>query len=226
MSQQSLASKTITKRNVAQSSVIFSVVVAVITLGVIAGVAYVDITENNDSIAQEKSIPELIAEQKVRLKENHRQVELLSQAEDLVATMDKRVEDLKQLDEKVKSVSEQLNYVASNVQTDVTSAIETVENKKPITIKAVQQVPEQSSHNNRSGAIKNSGNNRQFINSIFEQNQAANIGSSQHMTASGEGYIEFSWLFKARGSMTMQQYVNYQNYLKSQSQSNWNAKSF
>ena len=219
MSQQSLASKTITKRNVAQSSVIFSVVVAVITLGVIAGVAYLDITENNESVSLEKSIPELIAEQKIRLEENHRDVELQSQAEDLVITLDQRVDDLKQLDEKVKKVNEQLNFMAANLQTETETA-ETKHKQVNNNVKSVQQVAQQTTNypiNNN-----NTVNNQQFIKSVFNQNHASKMSSAQQMNAGGEGYLEFSWLFKGRSNMTMNQRTQLQNYLKSQT--DWNAK--
>lgn len=216
MSQQSLASKTITKRNVAQSSVIFSVVVAVITLSVIATVAYVDITQDNDTASLEKSITDLIAEQKTRLAENHTKVELLSQSEDLVSSMDQRVEDLKQLDEKVKKVDEQLNFIATSLQSNL-KPITSPHSVKPVaTVKAVQHVDQPSFQNN------NSANYQQYINSIFDQNSAVNVDASQQLTADGEAYFEISWLFKGRSKVTMDQQSLFQSYLKNQSA--WNAK--
>lgn len=221
MSQQSLASKTITKRNVAQSSVIFSVVVAVVTLGVIGTVAYIDFTENNDSVALEKSIPELIAEQKVRLSENHRQVELISQAEDLVLTMDQRVDDLKRLDAKVKKANDQLNFIATNLQTFPKK--KTLEPKHVMnTVKTVQRVA-QPVNTKQAVNTLDSSQSQQYINAVFDQNHAANMSASNVFNASGEGYLEFSWLFKARGRMSMEQRAQLQQYLKNQSA--WNAKS-
>jgi len=219
MSQQSLASKTITKRNVAQSSVIFSVIVAVITLGVIGTVAYIDITENNNTAALEKSIPELIAAQKIRLEEKHRQTELLSQAEDLVVAMDERVEDLKQLDEKVKKANEQLNFIAASHKTEQKVVVNTpVVSSKPVlnTIKTVQHQVQQSNQINYSNQYQ------QTINPVFKQNHATKMSTVHQINAGGEGYLEFSWLFKARGSMSIEQRMQLEHQLKNQT--NWNTK--
>lgn len=217
MSQQSLASKTMTKRNVAQSSVIFSVVVTVITLGVIATVAYVDITQDNDTASIEKFIPELIAEQKTRLAKNHTKVELLSQAEDLVSKMDHRVEELKQLDAKVQKIDEQLNFIETSLQENLKPSVSSHIAKPAAIVKTVQYVDQSSGQNN------NSGNYQQFINSVFDQNTSVNVNSSQQATADGEAYFEILWLFKGRSNMTMDQQSQFENYLKTQSA--WNAKS-
>ncbi len=207
MSQQSLASKTITKRNVAQSSVIFSVVVTVITLGVIATVAYVDIKDEIDSVSTGKSIPELIAAQKQRSDANRKQAELASQAEDLVVTMDQRVEDLKQLEEKVNKVNEQLNFVTTSLQAQTPpqhahTAVKTVQlSSTPTT--ALQQTHPQGSGG---GAYR----------------QAFNVDNKQQINATGDVYFKVSWLFKARGQSTMQQNWFYSQ--RSGQQNQWNAK--
>ncbi len=208
MSQQSLSSKTITKRNAAQSSVIFSVVVAVITLGVIATVAYVDITEEIDSVSAEKSIPERIAEQKVRAEANRKEAELLSQAKDLVITMDKRVDDLNQLEQKVKQINEQLNFVSTKLEVSVD------EPKAPIAtaIKAVQT------------SDNSSLTQQQNFKSILDQNYAAKINAGFHGTAAGEVFFDISWLFQARGNMGLKQDFTFNQ--QANSQNNWNAKTF
>jgi len=221
MSQQTLASKTITKRNVAQSSVIFSVVVAVITLGVIATVAYVDIKEEIESVSAEKSIPEMIAEQKIKSEENRKQAVLASQAEDLVLTMDQRVEDLKQLEQKVKKVNEQLNFIHTNLQSKsvakklVTAPVSPQSVLK--TIKTVQRSPQHTNLNSNDAF-------HYYVNSIFNQNHAFNLSNKQQATAAGEVFFELSWLFRARGSMGMDQQFLLSG--QSNAQNQWNAQSF
>ena len=218
MSQHSLSSKTITKRNVAQSSVIFSVVVAIITLGVIATVAYVDIKEEIDSIATEKSIPEMIAEQKLRSEENRKKVELISQAEDLVMIMDQRANDLKQLEKKVSQTNEQLNFINANLQAEPSEKLVNAPIAPQAMFNTIKTVQTQA--DNMTQQSDNSF--EQYINAIFDQNHAFKIKSAQSATASGEVFFEVSWLFKARGSMGMQQNFLYNHQLNTQNQ--WNAK--
>ncbi len=214
MSQQSLASKTITKRNVAQSSVIFSVIVAVITLGVIATVAYVDIKEEIQSVLTEKSIPEMIAEQKVRAEKNRQQAELISQAEDSVVTMDQRMEGLKRLEQKVSEVNGQVNFVTTSYQTK--------EVKPQQTYHAVKAV--QVTHQNKKLQNQNSNAFKQQLKSMTTQNHALKINSGQKMTAAGEAFFEVSWLFKARGNTGVREELVFSHNATQKNQ--WNEKTF
>jgi len=219
MSQHSLASKTISKRNVAQSSVIFSVVVAVITLGVIATVAYVDIKEEIDSIATEKSIPEMIAEQKTRSEENRKKAELISQAEDLVVKIDRRADEIRQLEKKANAANNQLNVINTNLQSSI--ATEKLVNT-PVAplptfkmIKAVQTTAAKSTLHSDAGI-------QQHLNSIFAQNHAFKIKSEQSASATGEALFRFSWVFKARSNMGMKQEFLFKHQLNTTN--HWNAK--
>lgn len=211
MSQQSLASKKITRRNVAQSSVVFSVVVAVITLGVIATVAYVDITEEIDSVTSEKSIPERIAAQKLRAEENRKQAELKLQAHELVVNMDKRVDDLNQ---KIQNANKQLNFVTTKLEAKAP------EQNKPVitTVKAVL------SQNNTTLTQQDALKAQHYIQSVFNQNHAAKVSFSQQGTADGDVFFDVSWLFKARGDMGIKQDFSFN--AQGNSQNNWNAKTF
>lgn len=222
MTQQNLSSKTITKKNVAQSSIIFSVVVAVITLGVIASVAYVDIKEEIETISTEKSIPELIAEQKLKAEENRKQTELLSQADELVVKIDERVKDLEKLDNKVSEVNEKMSTLADSVQYVNTPA--TPSQVKPV--KAVQKVTSPSHpviNQQDDFAMK------QYLKSVFDKSYASNMDMNQQFTADGEAFFEFSWIFKARGQMNVEQQALFDYLISNQSninnQANWNVKS-
>lgn len=123
MSEKRLDSRTITKRNVAQSTVIFSVVVAVITLVAIGTVAYFDFSENAKTAAKEKSIPEMIAEIKKKSALHRKQAELAAQSEDLVATMDKRVANVKELEKNLQKVDSKIAAIkAQPLGVDKTAA--------------------------------------------------------------------------------------------------------
>ncbi len=202
MSQQSLNSKTITKRNVAQSSVIFSVVVTVITLGVIVTVAYLDITEQNEVAATDRSIPKILAEMKQKSAENQKQIELKSQAEELVVVIDERVESLDALDQHVQQVSDQFNFVTANLK-----APEPVQQTKAVIQPTVKTV-----------LVDDGLSAQQIIQSVYAFNQSVKLSNAQQTSMDGEAYFKLNWLFSARGNMQLVSDFNVMN--------NWNAKSF
>lgn len=116
---QNLSSRTMTKRNVAQSTVIFSVVVVFITLAVIGAAAYLDFSEDIKQADQEKSIPERIADQKRKAKVQELEFALELQASDLVAKADERVQALKKLQQNINKVNQKIAIVADKLENKI-----------------------------------------------------------------------------------------------------------
>ncbi|MBL7003276.1 MAG: hypothetical protein ISR69_04545 [Gammaproteobacteria bacterium] len=220
MSEQSLRSKTITKRNVAQSTVIFSVVVVTLTVSALAAMAYLDFTESNDSASAEKTIPQMIAEQKIKAAKIREAAELKAQSSELVVALDKRVEGLKQLEKKFKKVEQQMETLKF-----VTNTSPAVQNAQ------VQQFQSTYPLQNNQHIYLDDVYGRR---TVYQLNSAVNYKTKQQSNAQGEASYSIKVTFKARGQMNGKQSHNYnhvnraQHFINSQfktQNSKWNTKS-
>lgn len=234
MSEKGLDSKTITKRNVAQSTVIFSVVVALLTLGAIGATAYFDFYDDANSASKEKTIPEMIAEIKKKSELHRKQAELAAQSEDLVVAVDQRVEDMKKLEQKLQKVEEKLVFVNDQAQTPVaTQKIVSTANQASVSTDTqnIALAPQVLNNSVSYAQLLNDAQNYlDYRKKWAEYQQKQRFQFTHHNNASMEAFYSVSLHFRARGNMDAAQdwsgshKVNASYNGKANASNNWNAR--
>jgi hypothetical protein len=108
-----LDSKTITRRNVAQSTAVFSIIVAMLTLAFIGLAAYMDFSDDLEDSASVKSIPQLIEEQKQRSEQIRKNAEMIAQSSELLNAIDKHAEQIESIAESVEQSEQVIRVMTS-----------------------------------------------------------------------------------------------------------------